>query len=248
VGRGRERGYAYLLYDPEIPVGETAHDRLATLAATTDLGGGTRIALKDLEMRGAGNLLGAEQAGHIAGVGFDLYLRMVSEAIATFRDDVAPGQTELRLELPVDARIPLDYIDSERLRLEMYQKLSASAAPTSAEGAIDELMEEMVDRYGAIPQPVDTLVSITKLRKVAMTRGLGEVMVMGNKLRLVGPPLPDSLQVRLARLYPKSNYVAPARVALIPLPEEYSDLALVAWVEGVLDALYPAPITAGAAD
>ncbi|MGB4712690.1 MAG: transcription-repair coupling factor [Pontimonas sp.] len=248
VGRGRERGYAYLLYDPEIPVGEAAHDRLATLAATTDLGGGTRIALKDLEMRGAGNLLGAEQAGHIAGVGFDLYLRMVSEAIATFRDDVAPGQTELRLELPVDARIPLDYIDSERLRLEMYQKLSASAAPTSAEGAIDELMEEMVDRYGAIPQPVDTLVSITKLRKVAMTRGLGEVMVMGNKLRLVGPPLPDSLQVRLARLYPKSNYVAPARVALIPLPEEYSDLALVAWVEGVLDALYPAPITAGAAD
>lgn len=244
VGRGRERGYAYLLYDPEMPVGETAHDRLATLAATTDLGGGTRIALKDLEMRGAGNLLGAEQAGHIAGVGFDLYLRMVSEAIATFRDEVAPGQTELRLELPVDARIPVEYIESERLRLEMYQKLSASAAPTSAEGAIDELIEEMVDRYGAIPEPVGTLVSITKLRKVAMTRGLGEVMVMGYKLRLVGPPLPDSLQVRLARLYPKSNYVAPARVALIPLPEEYSDLALVAWVEGVLDALYPAPVPA----
>ena len=91
VGRGRERGYAYLLYDDDLPMGENAHDRLATLASTTDLGGGTRIAMKDLEMRGAGNMLGAEQAGHIQGVGFDLYLRMVGEAIALFRDDVAPG-------------------------------------------------------------------------------------------------------------------------------------------------------------
>jgi transcription-repair coupling factor (superfamily II helicase) len=248
VGRGRERGYAYLLYDPEMPVGELAHDRLATLAATTELGGGTRIALKDLEMRGAGNLLGAEQAGHIQGVGFDLYLRMVSEAIATFRDDVAPGQTELRLELPVDARIPLDYIDSERLRLEMYQKLSGAAAPSSPENAIDELVEEMVDRYGVLPTPVDTLVSVTRLRRVAMARGLSEVIVMGNKLRMVGPPLPDSVQVRLSRIYPKAHYVAPARVALIPLPEEYTDQALVVWVKGALDALHPAPVAVGAPD
>jgi len=248
VGRGRERGYAYLLYDPEMPVGETAHDRLATLAATTDLGGGTRIALKDLEMRGAGNLLGAEQAGHIQGVGFDLYLRMVSEAIATFRDEVAPGQTELRLELPVDARIPLDYLDSERLRLEMYQKLSATAAPTNPETAIAELVEEMIDRYGELPTPLETLVSITKLRRMSMARGLSEVIVMGNKLRMVGPPLPDSLQVRLARLYPKAQYIQPARVALIPLPEEYTDSALVAWVEGVLDALHPAPVSAEVAE
>ena len=242
VGRGRERGYAYLLYDPDLPVGETAHDRLATLAATTDLGGGTRIAMKDLEMRGAGNLLGAEQAGHIQGVGFDLYLRMVSEAIATFRDEVAPGQTELRLELPVDALIPLDYIDSERLRLEMYQKLSAAAAPTSSEGAIAELVEEMIDRYGELPPAANTLVSITQLRRLSMARGLSEVMVMGNKLRLVGPPLPDSIQVRLMRLYPGANHVAPARVTLIPLPENYTDQAVVTWVEGVLDALYPAPV------
>ena len=248
VGRGRERGYAYLLYDPELPMGENAHDRLATLAATTDLGGGTRIALKDLEMRGAGNLLGAEQAGHIQGVGFDLYLRMVGEAISLFRDDVAPGQTELRLEIPVDARIPIDYIDSERLRLEMYQKLSGVAAPGAPEGGIDELVLEMTDRYGTPPQPVQTLVQVTTLRRRAMASGLSELIVMGTNLRVVGPPLPDSLQVRLARLYPKAKYIAPARVALIPLPEDYTDTALVTWVAGALDALFPlvgqAPSTA----
>ena len=244
VGRGRERGYAYLLYDDDLPMGENAHDRLATLASTTDLGGGTRIAMKDLEMRGAGNMLGAEQAGHIQGVGFDLYLRMVGEAIALFRDDVAPGQTELRLELPVDARIPTDYIDSERLRLEMYQKLSGAAAPSAAGEAIDELVEEMADRYGDLPMAVKTLVMVTRLRRLAMSRGLGEAIVMGNKLRIVGPPLPDSLQVRIQRLYPKATYMAPARVLLVPLPPEYTDQALITWVEGIIEALYLEPKTA----
>ena len=241
VGRGRERGYAYLLYDDDLPMGDMAHDRLATLASTTDLGGGTRIAMKDLEMRGAGNLLGAEQAGHIQGVGFDLYLRMVGEAISLFRDDMAPGQTELRLELPVDARIPTDYIDSERLRLEMYQKLSGAAAPGATDNQVDELVEEMTDRYGELPAAVQTLVMVTRLRHLAMTRGIGETIVMGNKLRIVGPPLPDSLQVRVQRLYPKATYMAPARVLLVPLPEDYTDQALVVWVEGIIEALYPVP-------
>lgn len=200
--------------------------------------------MKDLEMRGAGNLLGAEQAGHIQGVGFDLYLRMVGEAIATFRDEVAPGQTELRLEIPVDARIPSDYIDSERLRLEMYQKLSGAAAPMAGEGAIDDLVEEMKDRYGELPQAVSTLVEVTRLRRRAMASGLGEVMVMGSNLRVVGPPLPDSVQVRAKRIYPSSKYMAPARVLLIPLPQDYTDKAIVTWVSGVIDALYPLPVQA----
>lgn len=195
-------------------------------------------------MRGAGNLLGAEQAGHIQGVGFDLYLRMVGEAIATFRNEVAPGLTELRLEIPVDARIPTDYIDSERLRLEMYQKLSGSAAPNAGDAAIDELVEEITDRYGELPSAVSTLVEVTRLRRRAMASGLSEVMVMGSNLRVVGPPLPDSVQVRAQRVYPKSKYMAPARVLLIPLPEDYSDKAMVTWVLGVIDALYPLAVTA----
>jgi transcription-repair coupling factor (superfamily II helicase) len=111
------------------PLSETAADRLETIAVNNDLGSGMQVALKDLELRGAGNLLGAEQAGHIAGVGFDLYLRMIGEAVATFRGDEVDGPTELRLELPIDARLPESYIDSERLRLEAYQKLSAAASP-----------------------------------------------------------------------------------------------------------------------
>ena len=134
------------------PLSETAHDRLETIAANNELGGGMQVALKDLEIRGAGNLLGGEQSGHIAGVGFDLYLRMIGEAVATFRGEVAEGQTELRLELPVDAHIPEEYVDSERLRLEAYQKLSDGSSrrpPTTAQ--IDLVLEELTDRYGEPP-------------------------------------------------------------------------------------------------
>ena len=131
VGRGRERAYAYFLYDEIKPLTETApRSARRRSRRTTSSARGMQIALKDLEIRGAGNLLGGEQSGHIAGVGFDLYLRMIGEAVSTFRGDVAEGQTELRLELPVDAHIPEDYVESERLRLEAYQKLSTASAPT----------------------------------------------------------------------------------------------------------------------
>ena len=119
VGRGRERGYAYFLYPPEKPLTETAHDRLATMAAHTDLGAGMAIAMKDLEIRGAGNLLGGEQSGHIAEVGFDLYIRLVGEAVADFRGDQVEPEPEMKIELPVEAHLPVDYVESERLRLEM---------------------------------------------------------------------------------------------------------------------------------
>src|ERR1700753_1955243 len=112
VGRGRERAYAYFLYPGETTLTETAHERLATVAQHTEGGAGMYVALKDLEIRGAGNLLGGEQSGHIAGVGFDLYLRMIGEAVSELKGDVAEGQTELRLELPVDAHIPEEYVES----------------------------------------------------------------------------------------------------------------------------------------
>src|SRR5690606_5182414 len=162
VGRSRERAYAYFLYDPEKPLTEHAHDRLDTIAANNELGAGMQVALKDLEIRGAGNLLGGEQSGHIAGVGFDLYLRMIGEAVSTFRGEVAEGQTELRLELPVDARIPDDYVDSERLRLEAYQKLSTASSPAAAPDAIDQVLEELTDRYGPPPRQVLNLLAVSR--------------------------------------------------------------------------------------
>lgn len=114
VGRGRERGYAYFLYPPEKPLTETAHERLATIAQHTEMGAGMYVAMKDLEIRGAGNLLGGEQSGHIAGVGFDLYVRMVGEAVADYRASLEGGveeepPLEVKIELPVDAHVPHDY-------------------------------------------------------------------------------------------------------------------------------------------
>ncbi|HWF69477.1 MAG TPA: transcription-repair coupling factor, partial [Mycobacterium sp.] len=134
VGRSRERGYAYFLYPQHAPLTETAYDRLATIAQNNELGAGMAVAMKDLEIRGAGNVLGVEQSGHVAGVGFDLYVRLVGEAVEAYRA-AADGNTvttaeepkDMRIDLPVDAHLPPDYIPSDRLRLEGYRRLAAAA-------------------------------------------------------------------------------------------------------------------------
>jgi transcription-repair coupling factor (superfamily II helicase) len=242
VGRGRERAYAYFLYDADKPLSETAVDRLETIAANNDLGAGMQVALKDLEIRGAGNLLGGEQSGHIAGVGFDLYLRMIGEAVADFRGEVAEGQTELRLELPVDARIPETYIDSERLRLEAYQKLSAASGPTAQEGQVDLVLDELVDRYGPAPDEVLNLIQVSKLRRLAQQAGLSDVVALGTMLRVAPANLPDSAQVRLTRLYPGSKVLGGANAITVPLPkvdgEPLPDAGLVEWVGRLLAAVF----------
>jgi transcription-repair coupling factor (superfamily II helicase) len=246
VGRGRERAYAYFLYDENTPLSETAHDRLATIAANNELGSGMQVALKDLEIRGAGNLLGGEQAGHIAGVGFDLYLRMIGEAVSTFRGDVAEGQTELRLELPVDAHIPEDYVDSERLRLEAYQKLSTASSLAAKDENIAHVLEELTDRYGEPPAAVQTLIAVSTLRRQAQRASLSEVVAMGDKLRVSQATLPDSIQVRLQRMYPGSRYFAQQGVLSVPLPDlsdaANPDAALIGWVSQLLTAIFPPPV------
>lgn len=239
VGRGRERAYAYALFDDNVPLSETAHDRLSTIAANNDLGSGMQVALKDLEIRGAGNLLGAEQAGHIAGVGFDLYLRMIGEAVAAFRGDVAEGQTELRLELPIDAHIPESYIDSERLRLEAYQKLSAASAPAAADDALASVHDELVDRYGEPPEMVNNLFAIAALRQHAARAGLSDVVATGPKLRVSPARLPDSRRVRLERLYPGSKLMSVNDTALITLPEDLDDTEMITWARQLLEQIWP---------
>jgi transcription-repair coupling factor (superfamily II helicase) len=245
VGRARERAYAYFLYDENKPLSETAADRLETIAVNNDLGSGMQVALKDLEIRGAGNLLGAEQAGHIAGVGFDLYLRMIGEAVATFRGEETEGPTELRLELPVHARIPESYIDSERLRLEAYQKLSAAASVTAAADAIDLVVDELRDRYGAPPAEVEGLVAIARLRRRAAQSGLSDVVAMGPNLRIAPAHLADSIRVRLQRLHPKAKVVAGGDAMVVPLPtaggEHLADADLIAWTGALLDQIFPLP-------
>lgn len=263
VGRARERAYAYFLYDEQKPLSETAADRLETIAVNNELGSGMQVALKDLELRGAGNLLGAEQAGHIAGVGFDLYLRMIGEAVSAFRGDEVEGPTELRLELPVQARIPESYIDSERLRLEAYQKLSAAASASAparqapgpdgqgpdgqAQGpdALDLVAEELTDRYGEPPADVEGLLAVARLRRRAAQAGLSDVVAMGPNLRIAPANLPDSLRVRLQRLHPKAKLLSGGEALVVPLPtaggERVADADLIAWVAQLLDQLWPTP-------
>ena len=159
VGRGRERGYAYFLYPREKPLTETAHDRLATIAQNSDLGAGMAVAMSDLEIRGAGSILGAEQSGHIAGVGFDLYVRLVGEAVTAFKkaagaaagEDDEEEPVEVRVELPIDANIPHDYVPSERLRLDAYRKIAAAADDAD----LAAVRAELVDRYGPLPVEVE---------------------------------------------------------------------------------------------
>ena len=222
VGRSRERGYAYFLYDAEKPLTETAYDRLATIAQNNDLGAGMAVAMKDLELRGAGNVLGAEQSGHIAGVGFDLYIRLVGEAVEAYRAiadgeqvEVEEEQGEIRIELPVDAYIPVEYVDGDRLRLEAYRKLSQAREPAD----IDAVVEELVDRYGPMPPEARRVVSVARLRLVCQKYKVREVVLAGSRLR-VGPlDLKDSQQIRLKRMYPAAQYRATQKTVLLPLPK-----------------------------
>ena len=167
VGRSRERGYAYFLYPPDKPLTELAHDRLATIAAHSELGAGMAVAMKDLEIRGAGNLLGGEQSGHIADVGFDLYIRLVGEAVAEFRGQDSEPDTEVRIELPIDAHLPTDYVESERLRLEMYKRL----AEVRSEADVKAVEAELADRYGDPPDPVRNLLAVARFRLLANVGG-----------------------------------------------------------------------------
>src|SRR4051794_4979776 len=217
VGRSRERAYAYFLSPPDKPLTETAHERLATLAQHSDLGGGMAIAMKDLEIRGAGNLLGGEQSGHIADVGFDLYVRLVGEAVSEFRQDGnAPEEyVEVRIELPIDANLPHDYIPSERLRLEMYKRL----AEVREDDDVDLLREEMCDRYGEPPAPVERLLAVARFRGRCRRARVAEVGVQGKYVRFAPVELPESRGVRLNRLHPGSLVKAGVRTMLVPRPQ-----------------------------
>ncbi len=260
VGRSRERGYAYLLYPPHVPLTETAYDRLATIAQNNELGAGMAVAMKDLEIRGAGNVLGIEQSGHVAGVGFDLYVRLVGEAVETYRAAyraAADGKTitaaeerkDVRIDLPVDAHLPPDYITSDRLRLEGYRRLAA-AADDAAVGAV---VEELTDRYGTLPEPARLLVAVARLRLLCRDYGITDVAAStggsATTVRLSPVTLPDSAQVRLARLYPAAHYRATTSTVQVPIPRAGSgvgaprirDLKLVQMVADLVSALNGKP-------
>jgi transcription-repair coupling factor (superfamily II helicase) len=251
VGRGRERAYAYFLYSAEEPLSELAHERLTTIATNTDLGSGMRVALKDLEIRGAGNLLGGEQSGHIADVGFDLYMRMVGEAVQEYKTGIIETEekiSECKVELPINAHLSSDYVPGERLRLDLYRRLADVKSPTD----VSSIEAELLDRFGELPEEAKALLGVAALRAQAKAVKLTEVVVQGKFLRLAPLVLPESRQLRLTRLYPGSLYKGAASTVLVALPKaaswnpsqnapEIVDTSLLAWVVEVLTQLSEVP-------
>ena len=251
VGRGRERAYAYFLFPPEKPLTETAHDRLQTIASHTDLGAGMQVAMKDLEIRGAGNLLGGEQSGHVEGVGFDLYVRLVGEAVAAYRGEATAPPAEVKIELPVDAHLPHDYVPGqgyprdvgERLRLEAYKKL----AEVTDEQGVQAIEAELRDRYGVPPEPVVNLFEVARLRTVARAGGLTDISAQGQWIRFGPIPpdrMPESRKLRLTRLYPGSIYKDQLHHILVPRPmtarvggQPLRDTAVLRWAADVVRAV-----------
>ena len=261
VGRGRERGYAYFLYDADKPLSELAHDRLTTIATNTDLGAGMQVALKDLEIRGAGNLLGGEQSGHIADVGFDLYMRMVGETVAEMKVALASQgfvgdnltahsqEKECKVEIPVTAHIPTYYIESDRLRLDIYRRLAES----HQESEIEEIIAELKDRFGEMPTEVRLLMEVARIRNQARELEITELIWQGQHLKVAPITLPESRELRMKRLYPGSIYKRAIQALLIAHPlggsvvppgkssrdEELGEVEeeTLAWVRGALTAL-----------
>ena len=247
VGRGRERAYAYFLYPADQPLSELALDRLKTIATNTDLGAGMRVALKDLEIRGAGNLLGGEQSGHIADVGFDLYMRMVGEAVHDYKAGIietGEKNRECKVELPVNAHLDPEYVPGERLRLDLYRRLADVAAQVN----VDAIEAELIDRFGPLPEEAQSLLKVAALRAQAKALGITEVVSTGKFLKISPLVLPESRQLRLTRLYPGSLYKSATNSVLVTIakPSGWSpsnpspsmgDTSLLAWVSTALEEL-----------
>jgi len=211
VGRRGQRAYAYLLYPADRALTEQAYERLKTIGEFTDLGSGFKIAMRDLEIRGAGNLLGAEQSGHIAAVGFDLYVEMVTEAVGELTGEVREAPAEVQIDLPLTAHLPADYIGRDDVRMEAYRRL---AAVTSASD-VEDVRAEWEDRYGPPPPPALALLDVARVRAACLRLGIRAVSVQKGRARLDGWHLRKSQEARLQRMVAAAQVLPDAVV--VPL-------------------------------
>jgi len=218
VGRSGSRAYAYLFHPAGRALGAEAYERLRTIGETTDLGSGFKIAMRDLEIRGAGNLLGEAQSGYIAAVGYDLYCQLVTEAVAEMKGEDPPAVDALRLDLPADAFLPDDYVSREESRLEAYRRL----ATVESDAQVDDVRTEWLDRYGPIPAPAEELLTVARLRAACITRGITEVAVTDGRARLTPVVLSASLTMRLARVAAGATWDERTRTLVAPLPKDRS--------------------------
>jgi len=240
VGRAGQRAYAYLFHPRDRALTEEAYERLKTIGEATELGSGFKIAMRDLEIRGAGTLLGTGQSGHIAAVGYDLYCQMVNEAVAELKGTVPREPAEVKLDLPLDAHLPPDYVTKEELRLEAYRRLAA----VTTEAEVDDIRAEWQDRYGPVPDPGRRLLEVARLRAECHRLGIRELNVTkgpafggpAHTARLSPLELRTSQVIRLHRLFKGAVYKEPQAQVLLPVPRS-PDLA--ATMVDVLRTLVP---------
>jgi transcription-repair coupling factor (superfamily II helicase) len=232
VGRAGQRAYAYLLHPRDRVLTEAAYERLRTIGEQTELGSGFKIAMRDLEIRGAGNLLGRDQSGHIAAVGYDLYVQMVAEAVAEMKGEPVRPSVEVTIDVPSDAHLPAAYVAREDLRLEAYRRL----ASVSEEAEVHDVRAEWLDRFGPLPPAAEGLLAVGRLRVECLRSGVREVSATpwrpgqpgsgrsvsettrrGFVARLSPLELPASARVRLRRLRPEAVMKENARQLVVPL-------------------------------
>ena len=246
VGRSRERAFAYLLYPSAATLTHDAAARLATLSDHTELGSGFRVAMRDLEIRGAGNLLGDEQSGHVAAVGFELYCQMLEDAAETMRSgdldaEPAPEREPIRFDVEVDAYVPADYVPFEAAKIDIHRR----AAAARQRGELRALREELSDRFGPVPEPVENLLAMQRVRLELSAAGVTAVEFRAGRLRIEPLEL-DSEQVSALReRLPEALYEWRRKTLGLPVPDQPG--ARLAALLGLVDALDAARSLAAAA-
>jgi len=225
VGRSAERAFAYLFFPGAASLRDEAHERLAAISRFTALGSGFSVAMKDLEIRGAGNLLGAEQHGHIAAVGFDTYLKLLAESVVEMKGEAVEPEREVRIDLPVRAFLPAEWVGQEALRLELYRKISTSRNHSE----LAEVRAEAEDRFGLLPQPARTLLAVQSLRLASLAVGVEEVSTFRQQIRV--KPVDEVRGHEIAAGTEGGTYHPTTRTLNLALPGRMGGEDLVRWIE-----------------
>jgi transcription-repair coupling factor (superfamily II helicase) len=235
VGRSRERAYAYLFYDSAQGLSGDAAQRLAALSDYTELGAGFKVAMRDLEIRGAGNLLGDEQSGHVAALGFELYMQMLDQAVLeglrtapagepgdglTPEDALQEDAPEpVRLDVNVDAYVPADYIAYEQAKIEVHRRVAAAVEVAE----VEQLREELEDRFGPVPGPLENLLSLQRARIKFGQAGARTVSFRGDRLAVVPIDLDSGRAKRLREELPDALYESGRSQVSMRVPRDGND-------------------------
>jgi transcription-repair coupling factor (superfamily II helicase) len=221
VGRSRERAYAYLLYDSAAALTPEAAQRLSALSDYTELGAGFKIAMRDLEIRGAGNLLGDEQSGHVAALGFELYMQMLDEAVNAAESEDGEGSSEelpepVRLDVNVDAYVPADYVPYEQAKIEVHRRVAGAFEVADVEA----LREELEDRFGPLPEPLENLLALQRARIKFGQAGVRTVSFRGDRLAVTPVELDSARAKRLRQQLPEALYESGRSQVSVRVPKE----------------------------